>query len=126
MVVDVNAGWESTDSDDLVGIEVEDKLRDGFAFGEFFVFLFFGSGDSGEVGKWVVFDDEWRVNVNLAHPVDIRIDFLLRDLFEGRHHIRVVLGNAFAQKVGKIRELHSNLIVSLFLDLDKESAQTHG
>jgi hypothetical protein len=66
------------------------------------------------------------VNVNLAHPVDIRIDFLLRDLFEGRHHIRVVLGNAFAQKVGKIRELHSNLIVSLFLDLDKESAQAHG
>jgi hypothetical protein len=51
MVVDVNAGRESTDSDDLVGIEVEDKLRDGFAFGEFFVFLFFGSGDSGEVGK---------------------------------------------------------------------------
>ncbi len=87
MVVDVNEGWEPTDSDDLIGGEVVDKLWDGFAFGEFFVFLFFGSGDSGEVRKWVVFDDEWRVNVNLAHPVDIRIDFLLRDLFEWRHHI---------------------------------------
>ncbi len=47
MVVDVNAGWEATDSDDLVGGEVVDKLWDGFAFREFFVFLFFSSGDSG-------------------------------------------------------------------------------
>ncbi len=47
VVVEVDAGCQPADGDDLVGLEVVEELGDWFALGKFLVFFLTGLGDTG-------------------------------------------------------------------------------